>query len=226
MIYQMRSILLGLSLLSAGLGQAGELPKTYQPHKLLPVDEARADSSFRAFRDKLMNAITHKDAKFLLSIVDPKIKLSFGGDEGVESFRKLWKPENPASEVWRELRGLLRLGGTFTKSKNEFWAPYVFSRFPDEYDGFSYSAIIARDVKIFSAPRKSAPAIATLSYDIVQTPLQDPEKGKNAGWVHVRLSDGREGFADRQSVRSPTDYRAGFKKAGDNWMLTQFVAGD
>ena len=51
------------------------------------------------------------------------------------------------SEIWNTLAQLLRLGGTFGESKNEFWAPYVFNRFPDDYDGFDFSATIAKGVR-------------------------------------------------------------------------------
>jgi hypothetical protein len=123
------------------------LPKTFRAHRLLPSDEGQQDPSFHAFRQKLLEAISRKDARFLLSIVDPNIQISFGGEEGIQAFREVWKPEDVNSEIWNTLAQLFRLGGTFGESKNEFWAPYVFSRFPDDYGGFDFSAIIAKDVR-------------------------------------------------------------------------------
>jgi hypothetical protein len=119
------------------------------------------------FRQKLLEAISRKDARFLLSIIDPNIQISFGGEEGIQAFRELWKPEDVNSEIWNTLAQLLRLGGTFGESRNEFWAPYVFSRFPDDYGGFDFSAIIAKDVRVSSEPNDKAPMITSLSYDIV-----------------------------------------------------------
>lgn len=143
---------------------------------------------------------------------------------------KFWKPEDINSEVWNTLARLLRLGGTFEESKNEFWAPYVFSRFPDHDGGFDFSAIIARDVRVRSEPNDKAPMIASLSYDIVLnlSGSDSPERKNRAdsAWVRIRLPDGREGFVSAQFIRSPTDYRAGFKKTGGKWLLTHLVAGD
>jgi hypothetical protein len=93
---------------------------------------------------------------------------------------------------------LLRLGGTFGESKDEFWAPYVFSRFPDDYGGFDFSAIIAKDVRVRSEPNEKASMITSLSYDIVlNLSGGDSPESKNKAdraWVSIRLPDGREGF--------------------------------
>jgi hypothetical protein len=197
-----RPLVLGLFLLtfllSAVSGQISESPKTYRAHRLRPSDEGQQDPSFHAFRQKLLEAISRKDARLLLSIVDPNIQISFGGEEGIQAFREVWKPEDVNSEIWNTLAQLLRLGGTFGESKDEFWAPYVFSRFPDDYGGFDFSAIIAKDVRVRSEPNEKAPMI----------------------------TDSREGFVSAQFIRSPTDYRAGFKKTGGKWLLTHLVAGD
>ena len=210
--------------------QISESPKIYRAHRLRPVDESQKDPSFHAFRQKLLEAISRKDAKFLLSIVDPNIQISFGGEEGIQAFRDLWKPEDVDSEIWNTLAGLLRLGGTFGESTNEFWAPYVFSRFPDDYDGFDFSAITAKDVAVRSESNDKAAIITSLSYDIVLnlsgSDSPGPRNKADTSWVRIRLSDGREGFVSAQFIRSPTDYRAGFKKTNGKWRLTLLVAGD
>jgi len=216
--------------LSAVSGQISESPKTYPARRLRPSDEGQQDPSFHAFRQKLLEAISRTDAEFLLSVVDPNIEISFGSEEGIQAFREVWKPEDVNSEVWNTLAQLLRLGGTFGESKNEFWAPYVFSRFPDNDGGFDFSAIIARDVRVRSEPNDKAPMIASLSYDIVLnlSGSDSPERKNRAdsAWVRIRLPDGREGFVSAQFIRSPTDYRAGFKKTGGKWLLTHLVSGD
>jgi Bacterial SH3 domain len=216
--------------LSAVSGQISESPKTYRAHRLRPRDEGQQDPRFQAFRQKLLKAISRKDAKFLLSIVDPNIQISFGGEEGIQAFRELWKPEDVNSEIWNTLAQLLRLGGTFGESKDEFWAPYVFSRFPDDYSGFDFSAIIAKDVRVRSEPNEKAPMIRSLSYDIVLNlsggDSPEPRNKVDPVWVRIRLPDGREGFVSAQFIRSPTDYRAGFKRTGGKWLLTHLVAGD
>lgn len=218
------------SSLTAVSGQISESPNTYRAHRLHPIDEGQKDPSFHGFRQKLLEAISRKDAKFLLSVVDPNIQISFGGEEGFKAFREFWKPEDANSEVWNTLAQLLRLGGTFGESKNEFWAPYVFTRFPEDYDGFDFSAIIAKDVDVRSEPNDKAPMLASLSYDIVLnlsgSGSSEAKNKADTNWVLIRLPDGREGFVSAQFIRSPTDYRAGFKKTGGNWLLTHLVAGD
>jgi hypothetical protein len=229
-----RFLVFGFFLLAFSLpavsGQISESPKTYRPRRLRPSDEGQQDPSFHAFRQRLLEAISRKDAKYLLSIVDPNIQITFGGDEGIQAFRELWRPEDVNSEIWNTLAQLLRLGGTFGESKDEFWAPYVFSRFPDDYGGFDFSAIIAKDVRVRSEPNEKAPMITSLFYDIVlNLSSGDPPELKNKAdsvWVRIRLPDGREGFVSAQFIRSPTDYRAGFKKTGGKWLLTHLVAGD
>ena len=229
-----RSLVFGFFLLTFSLstvsGQISESPKTYRARRLRPSDEGQQDPSFHAFRQKLLEAISRRDAKFLLSIVDPNIQISFGGEEGIRAFQELWKPEDVNSEIWNTVAQLLRLGGTFGESKSEFWAPYVFSRFPDDYSGFDFSAIIAKDVRVRSEPNDKAPMITSLSYDIVLNlsggDLPEPKSKTDPAWVRIRLPDGREGFVSAQFIRSPTDYRAGFKKTGGKWLLTDLVAGD
>jgi hypothetical protein len=72
--------------------------------------------------------------------------------------------------------------------------------------------------------------ITSLSYDIVLnvsgTDSPEPKNKADPAWVRIRLPDGREGFVSAQFIRSPTDYRAGFKKTGGQWLLTHLVAGD
>ncbi len=72
--------------------------------------------------------------------------------------------------------------------------------------------------------------ITSLSYDIVLNLSggDSPEPQNKAGpaWICIRLPDDREGFVSAQFIRSPTDYRAGFKKTSGKWLLTHLVAGD
>jgi hypothetical protein len=66
--------------------------------------------------------------------------------------------------------------------------------------------------------------ITSLSYDIVLNlsgnASPEPKNKADPAWVRIRLPDGREGFDSAQFIRSPTDYQAGFKKTGEQWLLT------
>lgn len=228
-----RSIAIGLALLavlgSPAKGADSDDSKAFPPYRLRPVDESSRDPEFSAFYSKLLSAIERRDHGFLLSIVDPKIELSFGGDAGISKFQEIWKPTDRKSPIWDELGKALRLGVTFNRKQGEFSAPYVFSRFPENYDGFDYSAVIATDVKVRKEPKSSSAVIATLNYDIVKTNYSefgDGTKITKPSWTKVGLSDGREGFVPAGSVRTPIDYRACFAKKNGKWMMTVFIAGD
>ena len=80
-----------------------------QVGKLLPVDEGVRDPSFFVFRARLLEACERRDAAFVLSAVDQNIKNGFGGDDGVAGFKRQWKSESPASELWKTLTGVLAL---------------------------------------------------------------------------------------------------------------------
>jgi|SRR5262245_22979857 len=199
-------------------------PAMAQVGKLYPVDEGPKDPSFQEFRGKLIEAAKNRDAKFVLSILDPKILNSFGGDGGVKEFREQWKPDRPDSDLWDVLVKILSMGGSF--GKNEFCAPYVFSKFP-ELDPFEHSAIIGEQVRVREQPDLTSPVIASLSYDIVAiTEPFEPIKKDGHSWIAIKLSNGKSGFVSEQFIRSPIDYRACFTKKNGKWRLKTLVAGD
>src|SRR5690349_16385306 len=96
---------------------------------LLPVDEAKRDPSFAAYRDLLLEAVHNRDEAMLVKLVDPKIRTGFGGEGGAEDFRKQVKEH----DLWPELEWILTHGGTWrgSGSAKTFWAPYVYSQWPD-----------------------------------------------------------------------------------------------
>ena len=181
--------------------------------KLLPVDEAKNDSSFVAYRAQLLDAVRRHDVDAVVAAADPKIRTSFGDSGGAEILRQmLTRPER-----WADLEQILSLGGSFREQS--FWAPYVYSAWPESADAFSFVAVIAKDVPLRASP--NGPAIATLAYDVVQR-IGDPHDG----WQEVKVDDGRTGFVDAKFVRSPIAYRAGFNKEGETWRMTALVSGD
>src|SRR5690349_5406737 len=80
---------------------------------LLPVDEATQRPDFFSFRAALQSAIARHDSAALLAVVHTNIKNDFGGSDGIENFRMIWKISEPDSTVWRELGTALALGGRF-----------------------------------------------------------------------------------------------------------------
>lgn len=188
---------------------------------LKPVDEAAQQASFLSFRTQLLKTIERKDAKGLLAIVHKDIKASFGTENGIVGFKKLWTLDQPASSsIWRELSAVLKNGGSFT-TKNTFVAPYVFSKWPETMDAFTHAAVLGNSVRIRAKPDLNASILKTVSYEIL--PI---EFGENQHWVTVTLSSGKKGYIASQYIRSSIDYRAFFEKLNGRWQMTVFVAGD
>lgn len=223
----LKLFLLTISLLAFSLNIAAQ-----NDRKLLPVDEAEKDASFKIFREKLIAAVKKHDTRYVLSIVDPNIKNGFGGQDGIANFKKQWKIANPKSELWDELLYVLTHGGSFDKQgKNKtFIAPYIYSNFPENLDAFEYSVITAKDVNLRATPFLTAPVIASLTYDFVKVDFENSIKDKSDNekysWVKVETLNGKKGFVSANFVRSSIDYRAGFEKKRGQWKMIFFLAGD
>lgn len=200
--------------------------------QLLPVDEAAKDVSFKQFRDKLISAVRRRDAKYVLSVVDPNIKNGFGGEDGIANFKKKWKIAALKSDLWNELQFILTHGGAFqTEGKNKtFFAPYIYSNFPEDLDAFKYNAISDKNIKLLATPFLTAPTVAALSYNFVevdfQHSLKDKTNNEKYSWLKVETLGGKKGFVPARFVRSPIGYRAGFEKKKGLWKMVFLVAGD
>jgi hypothetical protein len=183
--------------------------------KLAPVDEAQKDPSLAAFRDQLLDAVRRHDIDAVVAAADPKIRTSFGAGGGTGVLRQML--ERPGT--WADLEQILSLGGSFMGGRESFWAPYVYSAWPESRDAFTSLAVIAENVPLKQSP--SGATVATLAHDIVDR-IGDPHDG----WQEIKLADGRTGFVETKFIRSPVGYRAGFNKTGDRWRMTALVAGD
>jgi hypothetical protein len=201
-----------------------------QERYLKPVDEAKTDASFLAFRTKLIEAAKKRDAKYILGVVDRDIKNSFGGNDGIEEFMKAWKINSPDSEFWNEFFPVITNGGTFFKKGKTkiFFAPYSFNAFPDDLDAFSYSVIFGNNVNLRLKADNNSPVIASLSYNIVEivNSINSGSNSEKVSWYEVKTLGGKKGFVSADYVRSPIDYRAGFEKIKGKWKMTIFLAGD
>ncbi len=192
--------------------------------KLAPVDEASSDPSLVRFRSDLLGAVMRHDTAALIAAVDPNIRTTFGESGGVRDSRRQWKLDDPGSPIWKELEQVLSLGGSFNRraSQPQFWAPYVYSAWPDSEDAFQSLAIIAAGVPLHERPDTSSPAMAMLSFDIVKR----GQTSSVSGWTNVQTADGRAGWVSSEFVRSPIGYRASFVRSAGRWRMNALVAGD
>lgn len=186
-----------------------------------PIDEADADPGFLAFRTLLLEAVRARDSAFVLRILDPDIKLSFGGEQGVADFRTTWRPDSAGSELWPLLEDLLTHGGRFV-GDSTFYAPYTFNALPDSLDAFTHAIAADSAVPVRAAPQDGAAVVARLRYHIVRVDRYY-EPGE---WVPLPLVSGDTGYVAARDLRSPVGYRAGFAKRGGRWYLVFLLAGD
>jgi hypothetical protein len=197
--------------------------------RVRPFDEASQDASFLKFRNDLKAIIARKDAAALMKIVDAKIQNGFGGEDGAAKFRSGWKVGDPKSEVWRALSLVIELGGNFD-NKTTFSAPYSFSAFPSDGDGFTTVVVTADGAVMREKPKADAPVARTLDHDILTFAAQPPGKMQHEAtendWIEVKDAKGKRGFVRQLDVRSPIDYRAYFEKKRGKWLMTAFLAGD
>jgi hypothetical protein len=189
--------------------------------QFLPVDEATRRPDFFSFRAALQRAIAQHDSAAVLAIVHPDIKNSFGGNDGIDEFRRMWRIEAPDSDIWATLGTVLALGGSFSGT-DTFVAPYVFSRWPDRFEAFEHVAVIGSDVRVRSKPSVDAAVVSTVSFAI----LALDRRAETGEWTGVRLDRARTGYVASTYARSPVDYRAIFRRENRAWRLVTFVAGD
>ena len=195
--------------------------------KLLPRDEANA--SFREFRTQLLAALSRRDTTFLYGIIAPEIKNSFGGDGGIDGFKRQWQMEDPETPVWTALSRVLDMGGE-QSSDSIFVAPYVYAFWPDSLDAFEHIAVTGSAVKVYQQPLAEARVLGTVDQSILRVRewrgLSSAGVPADSIWANVQLPSGASGWIRSADVYSAVGWRAMFVRHGDRWMMVFFVAGD
>jgi hypothetical protein len=194
--------------------------------KLPPEDEASRDPTFVQFRNELLSAVKNREPERFINYIDARV---IGGRDiprGAKPFVDHWRIDDVDSELWAILESILRLGGTFVRSEVgvEFCAPYVFSSFPDDIDRLKHGVVLDQGVRMMSEPSSNSVLVATLDYDIVQvsdwTAVPDVNNTPNLMWNAVTTADGKTGYVNAKSLRSPTEYSACFlQREGRAWKL-------
>jgi hypothetical protein len=188
--------------------------------RLPPQDTSAAAPGFSAFRQSLLEALAHRDAKFIMAHTSSDIMFSFGGEYGAAAFRRRMRVDDPKSPFWAELGRLVRLGGAYDARQGYVWFPYFYHTWPEKYDGLSYGVVTGARVALRSAPKASASTLATLDWDIVK--ILD----RGGDWVKIQTSKKQAGWVRRDEIHSPGWRRAGFKRIGGEWKLAVYVEGD
>lgn len=195
--------------------------------KLMPVDEAARDPELVAFRETMLAAVRAGNIDAVVLMADPAIRTTFGAGGGAADFRRMLREPG----MLRELEQVLTLGGSFRDdgANASFWAPYVYSAWPDAHDPWDSLAVVSENVPLLPAPDPGTAPDALLSYDIVErvSPPQPLAAGATPPpFIEVLTADERRGWVATRSVRSHVAYRAGFIKSDGKWRINAFVAGD
>ena len=184
------------------------------------------DPSLVEFRDRLMRALREHDLDFVISIMEPDIKLSFGGEAGIEDFKKMWiKGDGPeVGQFWTKMTEVLSMGGKLeTDGKQKFFtAPYTFTHFPQDLDAFESIVITGANVNVREKPNLKSRVIESLTYEVVRTTGNQEQED----WAKVVMPSGRTGYVSQRFARSPVDYRVRFSTESGRWRMVFFLAGD
>ena len=198
-----------------------------------PTEAAAAEASWQQFHKRHAGAVESRDLRFLLSIVDAKIRNSFDKPDGTKAFVEQWELD-PAkakdSPVWRELRAMLRFAPAAVETpagERMLCLPYVAVRWPPTIDPFLFGAVVVADAPVFDRPSALGTIVRSLSHDIVgvedwELPDENPKVTQR--WVQVVLKD-RVGYVAVEHMRSPIEARACFARRGAAWRMVSLTVG-
>lgn len=192
-----------------------------------PQDTCAKDAAFVTYRQKLQAAVTAKNFDQLKPLLDPAIKLDFGGGAGADEFGKRLASgdgsDRDGGPQWPELAEVLTLGCSLGADGAAASMPYYFDNLGDR-DAFATMLPRRNGINLYKAGEVNADVTKKLGWDVLT--MVGPANAKD-DYVSVKLDDGTTGFVARADARSALDYRALFNKSADgNWLMTAFIAGD
>jgi hypothetical protein len=191
---------------------------------LLPVDQAARDKSLHAFLGTMRAIVARKDSKALCALMAPTFKVEFDVGKGPAVFQSHWEPDKPTSGVWVLLDRLLSLGGTFY-SDSVFALPYVYTRFPLDFDRLSY-VVATGDVPMHAESNPNSARVGVLNHSIVPvaTPLTPPAMLVQMPFVAVKHPERGVSYVAGSDVYSPAGHRAFFEKRQGQWRWLSLAA--
>ena len=207
---------------------AAPAPLLAQERRIEPVDEASRDLSWALFRAKLLTAIEKRNRKFVLGVLDPKVRNGSDAPLGIAEFRRQWEIDSDDGVFWRMLPSALSVGSAWFERPNkqrELCAPYVLVRWPRDVDPSVYGVISTKEAWVKAEPSWESDTLAKLAYHIVRVTdweVADLDPGFGQKWVRIRLLKDGSGFVPEEHIRSPIEHTACFVRSGTSWRLTVF----
>lgn len=190
-----------------------------------PRNECEALTGADAFQRTLVTAVANRNAEMLRSIVDPQIKLDFGGGEGWDLFEARLASSDP--DLWAELDTVLRLGCAVT-DEGRITLPYYFAQeLPPDTDPYGTYITLGDRVPLYKTETGDE-IVQFLNWEAVDNvayfeTVEDLERAKR--W-QFQTRSGTRGYIDPESVRSLIDFRMLAEKREGQWRMTVFIAGD
>ena len=186
-----------------------------------PKDDCGELYGFDSFRGQLRRAITFQNVDSLVALVDPAVKLDFGGGAGVDVLKKRLA-DDPS--LWTEMSDAIALGCS-AQEDTAVTMPWVFANLPEGTDALSAYLVTANDAPVRAEANATAASDSSLGWDLVKQAGEGPEDG--AEFVQVSTLDGETtGYMALENLRPISDYRILANRGDDGWKVTAFVAGD
>jgi hypothetical protein len=187
------------------------------------------DPSLIQFLDMLEDAVKTRDKDYIISILSTNIVNSFGGNNGIEEFKRNWNWSSDSSSFWRIMLRMIEMGGGEYRQNKQYILPYVFPGWNDKYDSFEYAAITGTYVNVRDQPNlNTSKVLGQFNYDIVKVDYERSHPSmESPKWYYVSNSDDSlKGYVFWKYVWSPIGYRAIFEKTNGEWKMTVLITGD
>jgi hypothetical protein len=223
-------------------GNPAPNPRNVRPGeriRVVRIDALKGDASFAEFRDYLEGVIKRRDARAIYRVVSRDFETHSVDDEDLvglspfEQFKRTAhledKDPDPSFDYWRALDEAVRFGTTrvgFAHLGTAYCGP-AFTTSADDPDESADNAFVIEDnVPMRKRPDPSAAQIASLSWEVIQTPNWTPPDVNN-GYIRVVMRDGRSGWAERRFIRQSYEPSICFgREANGDWSIKAIEVND
>jgi len=179
---------------------------------VVPIDQLKGDESFDEFRGYLEDAIKRRDAQAIYRVVARDFA-TLSMDEDIhrlspfEQFKQTAHLEdtnpNPDIDYWRTMDQAVRIGTTrmgYARLGTVYCGPALTTTLDDPDEPGDIAFVIDNNVPMRQKPDPLATQIASLSWEVIQTPNWTPPD-TNRGYVRVVRRGGKSGWIERRFLR-------------------------